>query len=212
MHKLLYDNAFINTNNYKMLEELKNKGETANKVVKKASSYDIVKINRSKDHVINEIKNLKIINEKSLDKYVTSNNFKQIIRKENFILKHPVLIKKIAETNDAITCKMITLTHSPNNININNQIVKKVKVGSYWKEGKEISQYATDASCIIVVKKNDINVTIQNISNNSEGLEKLGDKDNIEKIIQKLDHEWESKPTYDYKDYFKKALKNSYEK
>lgn len=177
-------------------------------------SYALVKINRSNsyEYVKNKVKNLGIIQEKNLNLYAKSPNFKKVLNKDDWILQHPVLAKQIGETTNTKIYKIITLTHSPYDININNEIVKKTKVGSYEKDGKQVDQYATNASCLIEVENNDPNVTIKNVSNDPEEIKKLGGKENFENIIRKLDYEWETKPTYEYINYLKNTVIKDYEK
>jgi hypothetical protein len=52
---------------------------------------------------------------------------------------------------------------------------------------------------------------IQDISTNPDEINKLGGLENIKKITEKLENEWHNKPSYDYINYLKKIIIDSYE-
>lgn len=178
------------------------------------NKYEIVKIKTSysKQYVINNLKFLQIINQNKLDNFINSKSFDRLIYKENIIRKHPFFIKKILETNDSITIKAINISHSPNNIKINQEIVTKTQVASYWKNGNEKLQYLINASCIIKLSKKEYNEMIQNVSTDIDVIKELGGQENIKRIQQKLENEWDEKPSYDYMDYLKTTIIEYFEK
>lgn len=178
------------------------------------NTYEIVRIKTSysKQYIINNLKLLQIINQNKLDNFINSKNFDRLVDKENAIKKHPFFIKKISETNDSIKIKAINISHSPNNIKINQEIVTKTQVASYWKNGNEKLQYLINASCIIELSKKEYHEMIQNVSTDTGVIKELGGQDNIKRIQQKLENEWDKKPSYDYINYLKTTIIECFEK
>lgn len=170
-------------------KESKNKEEKYYKIFKKIEIINIMKTviinintlklvkirtNNLSEYMINDIKKLDIVkeNKDKLDKFFDSNRFNKQVEFEKGIRNHPFFYKKILETNDKVILKIINLTHSSN----------VIKIGSYLKEGKEIIQYAPKAWCIIEMTKKEFNEMIQDITNNTEEIKKVGGKENVEKI------------------------------
>lgn len=178
------------------------------------NTYKLAKIIPNKFKMVDNIKRLGIIPE---NKYIffESEQFNKQLDKEISIRAHPFLYKIISENEYKVVLKAINLTHSSNQIIINNEIVKKTKIGAYWKEGKEISQYAPNSSCIIEILKQEYNEMIQDVTNDPETIKNLGGKENVERIKQKLENEWDTKKSYDYNNYLKNITLmyyNKYEK
>lgn len=184
--------------------------EAANKIVQ--SDFKLVKIKKNDKFIYNKLKNSNITNEKRLEEYKQSYDFEKLVRTDAQIFKHPTYAEKKGETANTIIYKVVTITHSPKYIRINDQKVEKIKVSSYVKDGKQIGQYATNASWLIEVDKKEPNFTIEDVSNETEEIKKLGGKENIKKIKEKLENEWNTKPTYEYIDYLKKIVIHDIEK
>jgi hypothetical protein len=100
------------------------------------NTYRLVKINTSYTNkfISNTIEKLNIINEGNLKKYDKSKEFEKLIKHENMIRRHPSFLKIISENNNIIKCRWINLTHSPDDIKINQQNITKTKVSSYIKD------------------------------------------------------------------------------
>lgn len=178
------------------------------------NTYRLVKINTSYTNkfISNTIEKLNIINEGNLKKYDKSKEFEKLIKHENMIRRHPSFLKIISENNNIIKCRWINLTHSPDDIKINQQNITKTKVSSYIKDGKEYQQYLLNASCEIELTKEEYKEMIQDISNNPDEINKLGGHANIKKIQEKLENEWENKPSYEYIKYLQTTVISNYEK
>lgn len=182
-------------------------------LLKNGNTYQVVKIKTSfsKEFIINNISKYNIISGKNIDNYLDSNTFQTLLKKENWIRAHPFFIKKISETNDNYIFQAINLSHSPNDIIINKEVITKTKVTSYWKEGKEKHQYLVNAFCIIECPKKDYNKLLEDVTENTVEIEKLGGKENIKKI-QEILNNWDKKPLYNYITYLKTIIINNYDK
>lgn len=103
------------------------------------TTFYIGKINKdtkvNQKFINNKITNFDLINKK--EEFKNSKIFKDICKKEVRMHQHPFLYKKIEETNNNVTLKVVNLTHSQKDIIINNNIIKTIKVSSYFKEGKD---------------------------------------------------------------------------
>ena len=187
---------------------MKKAAETAN------NTYQLVQIKTSYTNkfVNNTVTKLNIMTEQKLKAYNKSQEFNQFIKQEKRIRMHPSFIKKISEKNDIIRCRWVNITHSSKDIKINKQNITKTKVTTYIKDGKEQSQYLVNASCEIEFTKEEYNEMIQDISQNTNEIKKLGGPENIKKIQKKLENEWDDKPTYKYIDYLKTTVISNYEK
>ena len=53
---------------------------------------------------------------------------------------------------------------------------------------------------------------IQNVSTDTGVIKELGGQDNIKRIQQKLENEWDKKPSYDYINYLKTTIIECFEK
>lgn len=147
------------------------------------ATYQLVKIKPfyTNTFVNNTVKKLNLITEQKLNTYNQSHEFEQLIKQENRIRMHPSFIKKISEKNDIIRCRWVNITHSSKDIKINQQNITKTKVTTYIKDGKEQTQYLVNASCEIELTKKEYNEMIQDISKNTNEIEKLGGQANIKK-------------------------------
>lgn len=178
------------------------------------NTYRLVKINTSytKKFMSNTIEKLNIINKNKFIEYNESKEYGRLIKYENMIRRHPSFLKIISEKNNIIRCRWINLTHSPDDIRIEQQNITKTKVSTYIKDGKEYQQYLLNASCEIELTKEEYNEMIQDISNDPDEINKLGGPENIIKIQEKLENEWEKKPSYEYIKYLKTTVISNYEK
>ena len=177
------------------------------------NTYKLAKIRTDKiqKNMENHIKQLGIIPENK-NAFFNSQQFYKQFKEEKSIRDHPFVYKIVSENDKKVILQIINLTHSSNNLKINNEIVKKIKVGSYWKQGKEIHQYAPQASCIIEMTKQEYKEMVHDVTNDPIEINKLGGQKNVEKIKIKLENEWEAKQSYDYIDYLKKKTLIFYKK
>lgn len=178
-----------------------------------SSGFELVKIitSNTKSHIINNLNQLNIIPENKFNQFINSRHFNRLVDKEKAIRTHPFFIKKMDETDNKIVIMAVNTTHSSNNIKINKQLVTTTQVASYWKDGEEKKQYLINASCIIELQKNEYYKLIQNVSNDPDEVKKLGGLENIKKIQEKLENEWNNKPRFYYIDNLRTTIKSSFE-
>ena len=178
-----------------------------------SSGFELVKIitSNTKSHIINNLNQLNIIPENKFNQFINSRHFNRLVDKEKAIRTHPFFIKKMDETDNKIVIMAVNTTHSSNNIKINKQLVTTTQVASYWKDGEEKKQYLINASCIIELQKNEYYKLIQNVSNDPDEVKKLGGIENIKKIQEKLENEWNNKPRFYYIDNLRTTIKSSFE-
>lgn len=105
-----------------------------------------------------------LIPEKNYD-FFNSKHFHRLVKNEQEIWSHTLLYKKIKETKETVTLKIVNLTHSNKVIKINNEIVNKIKVGTYWQDGKEKIQYVPAASWELEITKDEYNEMVQDVTN-----------------------------------------------
>lgn len=98
------------------------------------NTYKLAKIRTDKiqKNMENHIKQLGIIPENK-NAFFNSQQFYKQFKEEKSIRDHPFVYKIVSENDKKVILQIINLTHSSNNLKINNEIVKKIKVGSYWK-------------------------------------------------------------------------------
>lgn len=114
---------------------------------------------------------------------------------------------------DLVTFEAVTLTSSPKDIIINGKIVKVTQVGTFIKEGQEIPQYAPNAYCIITMTKKDFDLMVNDITENTGEIQKLGMWiEQVKEISKKISKEWVNKPAYDYTNYLKLSVEPFYNK
>jgi hypothetical protein len=120
-------------------------GEVANKIVE--NNYKLVQIkkNDSSQFICNKLKSLNIMNENMLNNYKKSSNFKTLVKTDNRIFKHPTFAQKIEETEKSIVYKIVTISHSPKPIKVNEKKVEKEIISYYYENGQRVAQYATKA-------------------------------------------------------------------
>lgn len=178
-----------------------------------SSGFELVKIitSNTKSYIINNLNQLNIIPENKFNQFINSRHFNRLVDKEKAIRTHPFFIKKMDETDNKIVIMAVNTTHSSNNIKINKQLVTTTQVASYWKDGEEKKQYLINASCIIELQKNEYYKLIQNVSNDPDEVKKLGGIENIKKIQEKLENEWNNKPRFYYIDNLRTTIKSSFE-
>jgi predicted DNA-binding transcriptional regulator AlpA len=120
-------------------------GEVANKIVVSNSNYKLVQIKKNEQFIYNKFKSLNIISENKLEVYKESPNFTKLVNTDDQILKHPTFAKKIGETEKSIVYKIVTISHSPKPIKINEKKVEKEIISYYYENGQRVAQYATKA-------------------------------------------------------------------
>jgi hypothetical protein len=179
-------------------------GEVANKIVVSNSNYKLVQIKKNEQFIYNKFKSLNIMNENMLNKYKASPNFKELLNTDNRIFKHPIFAQKIEETEKSIVYKIVTISHSPKPIKINDKKVDKEIISYYIENGRQVAQYATKASWLLEVDKNDPNIIIEEASKSE--IERVGGQENMSKIASKLEKGWDKKETYEYIDYLKNSV------
>lgn len=107
------------------------------------------------------------------------------------------------KNNKYITWRFITLTSSPKDIYIHGEKIKVTQIGTYFKNGKEVPQYAPEASCVITTTEEDFNLIIKKIEN----IEELGlNEEKVSNISKKLE-EWQHKKIFDFAEYLKELNK-----
>lgn len=138
--------------------------------------------------------------------------FDKYVRFQYKIHKHPFgyVINKIE--NEMITFDIISLTSSKKDIKLNGEIVTVSPIGTYLKEGKEVIQYASNASCTITMSIKDFNFMVKDIHEDDNELKKIGLNTQKSKEIQNKLENWCVNNNYRYDEYLKRSIELYYSK
>jgi hypothetical protein len=108
----------------------------------------------------------------------------KLLKNQQLQLIHPISYQMLEKNNKYITWRFITLTSSPKDIYIHGEKIKVTQIGTYFKNGKEVPQYAPEASCVITTTEEDFNLIIKKIEN----IEELGlNEEKVSNISKKLE-------------------------
>ena len=185
----------------KVVTSTQNIHNNAPEALSESKKYTFVKYdatyNDNKNFLIKNVIALKSFKtEEQKEDYLTSKQFNSFVIYYQNLTKHQKMLKIEKEEGADYIVNVINYTHSPEDIKIGETIIKKYKIGTYIKNGKEKAHYAVGIYKW-KINKEFFHKHIKQLSKNEK--EALGGYENMEKAAEFMDFN----PSFEFIEFYK---------